>query len=332
MRICIYCLHQHDVSRFNKEHVLSQAFGTFEQNLTLDCVCSECNHYFSRTIELAYTRDSFEAFLRLHYGIKPAREVGDLGHRRLSITLGGDDWWNGCHIELTEEDGHVSVGLVPQVRFGRRSGGWVYVTEAVLADETKPLPSDIDTTNEIRLLSRESQPEMEDRLIALLATRGIPFTRLGYSSQPPPSHDGHAPLDLVVRFDSMIFGCVAKIAFNYMAWVAGADFVRSDSFDGVRKFIRYGSPSPYSVVIPHSHPILFDDTSTRRQTNGHLLTLGWERDSRGVVAEVSPFNEITYRVALTRNYKGLWRDIRSGHHFDIESRRVSRLLGTRLAR
>lgn len=54
-RACIYCLNDRPPSAFNVEHVVPCAFGTFEQNLTLDCVCQDCNSYFGRTIELAYT-------------------------------------------------------------------------------------------------------------------------------------------------------------------------------------------------------------------------------------------------------------------------------------
>ncbi len=324
MPTCIYCLLNREPSAFSAEHVIPRAFGIFEQNLTLDCVCSECNGYFGKTIELAYTRDSLEALLRLHYGVKPAREAGDLPKRRLTITLGGDDDWNGCHIELTEESGQFAVDLVPQVRFARRSGGWIFVTGEALADTTQPLPDDIDTSHEIRLVSRSDQPEMEERLVAGLTARSIPFTRCGYGSQPP-SIDGRAPLNLEVRFDAMIFRCVAKIAFNYMAWVAGDSFVRASAFDSARSFIRHDVRPSYPLVVPHSRPILENDSARWRQTNGHLLTLAWTPDARGVEAQVSLFNEVTYRVTLTRNYEGLWREVVSGHHFDVETRRIAQL-------
>lgn len=175
-RICIYCVREQDPSAFNAEHVISRAFGMFEQNLTLNCVCAECNDYFGKTIELAYGRDSVEAFLRLIHGTKPADEVGELSPSRLSITLGGDDDWSGCHIELKEEDGQVAVDLAPQVRFA------------------------------------------------------------------------------------------------------------------------------------------------------------WTLDPRAVIGQVSLFNGPTHTVILVQSYRGIWRYIRSGHHFDLETRRVSQLAVARRAR
>jgi HNH endonuclease len=73
---CIYCLQERDESVFNVDHVVPRACGLFEGNLTLDCVCVDCNSYFGRTIEFTYARDSLEAFLRLIHGTKPAREGG----------------------------------------------------------------------------------------------------------------------------------------------------------------------------------------------------------------------------------------------------------------
>ncbi len=180
----------------------------------------------------------------------------------------------------------------------------------------------MDPSRGIRLVSRSA--DIDARLVACLARRGIPFTQRGQGGQPP-SKDGLAPLDVEMRFDSMIFRCVAKIAFNYMAAVAGADFARSACFKAVRDFIRSAVKPPYALVVPHAGAILYDDTPTRRQTNGHILTLKWTRDSRAVVAQVSLFNETTYDVILTRSYDGMWREIANGHHFDLDSRNVSRL-------
>ena len=229
---CIYCLGERESSAFNVDHVIPRAFGMFEQNLTLDCVCTECNDYFGKTIELAFARDSIEAFLRLHHGVKPAHEVSELRGRRLSLTLGGDDDWNGCHVELKEEDGEVAVDLVPQVRFARRGGAWVFVREELLTDTAQPLPADCDVTQDIRLVSRSD--EMDQRLIASLAARGIRFKKKGQGGGPP-SDAGLAPLDVGMRFDAMIFRCVAKIAFNYMTWVVGVDFARADADYALRR-------------------------------------------------------------------------------------------------
>jgi hypothetical protein len=322
-RTCIYCSKEHPASTFNVEHVIPRAFGTFQQNLTLDCVCQECNSYFGRTIEFAYTRDSVEAFLRLFHGTKPATEASDLPIQRLSVVLSGDSDWHACHIELKAEDGQCVIDLVPQVRFARRRGsGWIFVAEEELTDLDRPLPSDIDPSQEIRLISRSR--EMDQRLITALQQRGIHFQARAESGAPP-SVDGLAPIEVAMHFDAVILRCVAKISFNYIAYVAGADFAKGRDFDVVRAFIREGQSAGYPLVVRRARPILADDTPTIRQTNGHLLTVSWTRDLRHLVGQVSLFNGPTYSVSLARDYSGVWLPLRIGHHFDLETRQITHL-------
>ena len=55
-----------------REHVMSRALGTFEQNWTLDCVSDECNKYFADNLERPLGRDSREALFRIDLGLKSA--------------------------------------------------------------------------------------------------------------------------------------------------------------------------------------------------------------------------------------------------------------------
>jgi hypothetical protein len=320
---CIYCKQNRDASAFSREHVVPGAFGSFEQNLTLWCVCADCNAEFGRTIDLALGRDSIEALLRFFHGLKPASEARELRRQRLTVTLGDDHDWTGCWLEVVEEDGQVCMTLVPQVRFALRGGGWVFITEDVLGDEAKPLPEEIDSNWDIRLISNSL--DTDDRLIALLSKRGIPFKR-GDVSGPPPSIGGLAPLDLRMKFDAVILRSVAKIAFNYAAWVSGAAFVLNAAFDVTREFIRHGTRPPYPVVLPRGEPILADETASARWAQGHLVTVNWAGEPDAVVGQVSLFNGPTYSVSLARGHSGLWHPIRSGHYFDLETRRVSPLV------
>jgi len=111
------------------------------------------------------------------------------------------------------------------------------------------------------------------------------------SAEPPREKREHVlPQSYGLFEDNWVLDCVCDscnqyfgdklelIAFNYAAKVHGADFVRNWSFDPTRRFIRHANvPTGYQVTTPTFKPILEDDTATRRQTNGHLLTLGWER-------------------------------------------------------
>jgi len=61
---CIYC-RSRGTAPFPRGHVVPKAFGRFQDNLTLGCVCGACNSFFDRELELFLTRDSVETLLRV---------------------------------------------------------------------------------------------------------------------------------------------------------------------------------------------------------------------------------------------------------------------------
>jgi hypothetical protein len=125
--MCIYCLGEKPRSKFTCEHVLPAAFGTFANNLTkLRCVCHACNQLFGDSIELAFGRDSFEAYLRFRYQVKEPRKVAELGSTRVVFSYAGPGEWRGVLLRLVLEGSGLVVDLVPQVAFKNKasaSGG-----------------------------------------------------------------------------------------------------------------------------------------------------------------------------------------------------------------
>ncbi len=60
---------------------------------------------------------------------------------------------------------------------------------------------------------------------------------------------------------------------------------------------------------------------------GHLLTVNWAASGVDLVGQVSLFNSVTYAVSLASGYKGaVWRPVRSGLHFNLQTRTVEPLL------
>lgn len=326
---CIYCLKDVLVGGFNSEHVISQAFGRFERNLTLtNMVCRICNQFFGDKLELVFARDSFEAYDRIKTRLKPAENIPEMPQRRLTFTAALGGQWQGLRLSLTGLDGSEAVTLEAQVGLPKRGcTDWVYLTEADLADRGKALPADFDPHGHIRVIGPTY--EVRQRLIATLADRGIPFRQMGNFPLPQPDA-GEIVMYVNMQIDPVVKRCVAKYAFNYMAHVEGRDFALLPAFDATRAYIRQGSSPGYQIVAADNTPILATDTRTARQTVGHLVTLNWTADKRHIVAQVSLFNRVTYRVSLARDFSGLWRPIRSGHHFDIASGRISPLAATSL--
>jgi len=123
--------------------------------------------------------------------------------------------------------------------------------------------------------------------------------------------------------DSIILRCIAKISFNYLAKIAGIDFVVKKDFDPIRSYIRYEIDPGHRIVTVSTNSILAYDGPKQYQIDGHLISLGWSPDNRQIVGQVSLFNQGKYRIILSKNFSELWRaDIRRGYHFNIENREV----------
>jgi hypothetical protein len=208
---------------------------------------------------------------------------------------------------------------------------WVFIPEAGLDkdDNLRPYVSAKPGTVEIRVLG-PTQADMK-RLMEKLETLGINFIQRGML-QAPVAQDGQVQMEIASQLDATIFRAIAKIAFNYVAHQHGARFALQSDFDEVRNFIRYGTTPSSGLAVQHSsRPILTTDTRNSRQTNGHLITFDWNAGGTGLLAQVSLFNAVTYRVVICPHYSGLWhRDMRRGHHFDIEDRSITPLFSASL--
>lgn len=266
-----------------------------------------------------------EAIRRLEYGIKPLPKVRHVLHERLSPSLATLGLWQGVRLQFGFEGEQLTVNVLPQVGFAHNNNReFTYITEPEL-NRLVALPDHVNPKAGIKIIG----PKDEDleRLISILATKGIPFKRLA-NLPPPPIEDGQLLVETRFHIDSIVKRCIAKIAFNYTAYVtrkSDKNFILNDSFNSLRFFIRYGQHPGYKLIIQDGTPILFDDLTDFRQTNGHLMTVDWTPDKRHIVGQVSFFNEIRYRISLARDFSGIWREVQSGHHFDPLARRISPL-------
>ncbi len=96
------------------EHVIPQnCFGDF--NLTLSCVCEECNRFFGRTLEWPMRNSSTEGVLRFVQGLGSG-EIGNIGTKGIEIKLAEPPEWAGARVVLkADKQRHAFVDLLPQI-------------------------------------------------------------------------------------------------------------------------------------------------------------------------------------------------------------------------
>ncbi len=103
----------------------------------------------------------------------------------------------------------------------------------------------------------------------------------------------------------------------------------------MREFILQGKhqTESSSFFFPNQRPILVEERmvekfglKNRQLYIGHLITIGWEK-AETVKAQVSLYNNQTYKILLCQSFNGIWRDIKSGHFFDPKSHKINVLYG-----
>jgi hypothetical protein len=317
MNPCIYC--RCDLPDYvPPEHVIPQSFGVFTPDLTLNCVCATCNHYFGSNLEWPMRVESIEGARRLQFGLKGT--VGGIGTKGVMPTVAEGDAWKGARTVIrTKEDGTEVTEVLPQIGARRTpSDPW----EWCLAHElTVEFAERYPKGSEFRIVGAKNASD-EERLIEKLKAVCPTFV-YGGKMNPPFSGDGKVMLNVEHQLNRTGVRCLCKIAFNYAALNCGSHFVMSSEYDDIRSFIRYDTGNDEGRVFVKHKPIIAQEiVSGERGTDGHVLTIEGRTD--GILeVQLALFNSIPYRIPLTRGYMG-HRYIK-GHHFDLETRKVSEM-------
>jgi hypothetical protein len=114
------------------------------------------------------------------------------------------------------------------------------------------------------------------------------------------------------RIDVRTWRAIAKIAFNYLTYYEGAQYVLSDKFDPIRDFIT-GRRTDLAMVQLLNGPIIPHETADWRGFEGHLVA--YQAEARTLRGKVSLYNSITYEVMLCGDL-GLFYTMKKGHAFD----------------
>jgi hypothetical protein len=323
---CIYCRRTDPSCGFNREHVIPEALGKFEHGLVLSDseVCQDCNQHFGDTLDRFLNRDSAEALLRYRHGLKDPGDLKGMFTERVRARLPQDgSKWGGVYLDFVpppEGELEPYVQLTPQIACERRDGrGWEYFSEEDLRTRTEMVKRQIEREcGPIRVLWYDTTASKE-RLLALLDEKGIPFKGTRETNEQVPQFaGGHVTTEIQFAFDSAVARAVAKIAFNYLAKILSPELALLPDFDDLRRFIRDGVGRPPDFVRPQDGPMV----QARRggdPPRWHVIMLYWSKDRRAILCRLSPFNYLAYLVRLTPDFRGVWREILSGHYFDLDT-------------
>ncbi len=320
---CVYCVEDKPLSSFTKvEHVMPQSFGLFRNNFTLmNIVCDDCNQYFGDNLEIVMARDTFEGASRFEFELKSAKEFKSLGKRSRMIIKIEEGECKGAYAyrEYSKEQDKIVIKPVPQIGFLKNEPAeyeYFLLDQIPHKSYLEEKGFDIKHPRGIRAFGIDV-----DTARQVLSEKGIKFEYQGEAGPSEnPKEDWLCKVDGLI--DSTIFRTVAKIAFNYLAYWEGRDFLLHQSFNPSRSFIRYGKQADYPLVRVDDNPILGEEPVEGMRRLGHIVTVNWAADRISIISQVSLFNWASYRVSLARNFSCEQRNIRRGHFFNVNSREI----------
>ncbi len=318
---CIYCKAVAPTVRFNREHVLQNGFGKFREALVLhDAVCEPCNTFFSGSIDIALTRDSVEGLERYRWGVKRPDEVARFRYRNLTVRAHDLGDFSGVPVRLGPGDDErpLAANIVPSAAVHRRNSD-----ELVFFSEDQILSGSwntdaVDYTRGLKLFGAD---EATRRMRDALERQGIKLTYRPLALVAPPG-DG-ATLQYEFGMPPEVQRGIAKIAFNYLAFREGAQFVLSPAFDPIRQFIRFG-------IIPLLSPLETNNDLPFRTSAAegfvpvvHWVSLEAHASHRNLLGVVSLFSVLRHTVILAEDYDGPWFDLPLAHLYNVKALTVS---------
>jgi HNH endonuclease len=325
MHKCIYCQQERSTGHYTKvEHVLPQSFGRFRQNLTLrNVVCDQCNQYFGDNLEIFLGRDTFEGQLRFAHGVKSPSEFKSAGRQGRIVIKSTEGDFAGSYLQryFSPEKGEIVVRPLPQVGFmlaPHRRYRYYLLDEIPTKAELDGLG--YEETHPRSIVALEVHP---DELNQRLKERGIDFRYRG--PIVPAARPDTLGVELQGTIDHAIFRSVAKIAFNYLAYWEGSEFVQHRAFDKVRRYIRWQHAPGYKLIQVDEKAILENEPIEGMRRLGHLITVNWAADGVSVLAQVSLFNWMTYLVCLAPDFSGPPPQLTRGHFFNVSDREIFEL-------
>ena len=255
-------------------------------------------------------------------GIKKPSDYKSLGKRSLMIIRVAEGPFKGAYAyrDYSTQENRILLNPLPQVGLKNSIGNFEFFLLGQLPSENMISQFNLTMPGSIKVLGCEAETAQEE-----LIKRGIPHI-IVHGEEVAGKSD--LDCDFERNIDDIVFRTVSKIAFNYLTYWKGPEFVRDSSFDIIRAYILTGQKPEYQLVYPDEIPILGDEPVNGKRRLGHIVTLtvGWDDDRVSILAKVSLLNMLTYNVSLARNYSGININITRGHFFDTKGHEILTLM------
>lgn len=330
MHKCIYCLQEKDEDQFNKEHVVPQMMGKYNNGYVLshNQVCQECNSYFCNELGNKIGLDSFEAFLRAQYRSKPLSNGHTLRKERIKVS-GSENVFKDLPFDvITDSSNPYRISLNPKPLIGilRDAENQEYDYYDL---ESLPLATeDILEMLKVAKVPIINTGLLEEDATKALREKGYPVAQYSRCSAKDIYDSPEFLVKVDFNIDPLVRRVCAKTVFNYLCYKQGVDFVLNKKFDAIRNYIRYGTWSDdlwFNYSLGPMRCVDLSSTSERSHIVGCLLYP--ENEKWSLCGSVTWFGELTYSIGLGKEMypiiPGIFPDITTVSIFDNDTRNIT---------
>ena len=314
---CIYCFAEIVEENYAPDHLFPETFGCTREYM-LPEVCANCNHTFGRTIEQIFCQDSIEAIARSQFLGKP------LGtrHKMYRVRMEVDHDQRAGNLAFTQvrpDPEHIGElqQVRPQLLIDRPDGMKLSFTRHMLTKSDYREMVKSLRGNKAAIIADSEEQAYE--FVGWLASEGLVQEEFGKSGTADKLAKG-ASQKVGVHFsgiiDHDIMRAIAKILFNYAAWVLGPANLLSSEFDAIRNYIRFQQGDGFVHSSDHKTGFLDNDGN---RFPSYLFALS--RGDAGLVGHLQVFDCNGYMVQLAEGHS-MNVELPKGHVFNCTTRKL----------
>lgn len=319
---CIYCKNPIKEKNSSEEHVFPQSFGC-PDSWTMDCVCTECNNGFGRSIERFLAGDSVEGLWRLQKigsrSKKPIRQT------RLKINIPNEDKYGKFKGAIVYSDFSKKESLIlpSQIVLEDNEGN----NKHFLLDdiEKEEVKNELNRYKDkgFRILAHNETEEQ--KAIEKMRQVGIDFKPQEKGMLPSSVVEQNGTLKVFVKgiIDNVLFRAIAKIALNYLAKVKGCEYALDSRFDAVREYVKTGEKPNFKMVEIKEGHILAEETNNKYFFEGHIFTI--QTKGKRIIGKVSLSNTFAFYYVVKLGELKVWHDLKSGHAYSLKDDKIIEL-------
>jgi len=346
IKICIYCGKKEETVSFRgREHVIPELLGTFNNNLTLRCVCDYCNSTIFNKLEARFKEDTEEGvFCQMinfsesvevrirHYNNKFKAELGfkeKLFNEIFPFLVIKDGEWKVMFISQIKITGYGKEGyiilLLDKIKTLSRTGKkFKKIKNFIKGTPSKNVSVFIHEGDEV------GRKELRDA-VDLIKELGIDYKPGTEKSEPfvgDGSDNKKAGISMDFKIDADTTRVLSKIAFNYFAYCAiesgHVAILNHENFSKIKSYIIGKTDIPINEIIiekPTRAPLLNEEIVSDTRLVAHIVTL--HNENCNLVAKLTFAGRQVYKILLGKMPSEIDRkDFGNGHMFDPRTKEI----------